>query len=86
MNKAIKGRPIVGTRDPYAESDTAYLVVDAETMTPNIVEVDKGTPGAFPTLQKAKSHAMELVRERMAEGSKSLDRLRAIGVEMPRHM
>lgn len=86
MNETIKGRPVVGSRDPYAESDVGYLVVDADSMTPDIVEVDKGTLGAFPTLQKAKSHAMGLVRERMAEGSESLDRLRAIGVEMPRHM
>lgn len=86
MTDTINGRPIIDKRDPYAESDVGYVVIDAESMTPDIVEVDKGTPGSFPTLQKAKTHAMGLVRDRMAEGAKSLDRLRAIGVDMPRHM
>ena len=80
------GRPIVGTRDPYAETNVSYAVVNTDSMSPDIVEVDKGTPGSFSTLQQAKSHAMQLVRDRIAEGSKSLDRLRAIGVDIPRHM
>lgn len=86
MTDHIKGRPIIGNRNPYADSDVNYAVLNADTMTPDIVEVDKGTPGSFPTLQQAKSYAMWLVRERIVEGTKSLDRLRAIGVEIPRHM
>lgn len=86
MTDNLDGRLIVGTRDPYAETDVNYAVVDTDSMSPNIVEVDKGTPGSFATLQQAKSHAMQLVRDRIAEGTKSLDRLRAIGVDIPRHM
>lgn len=86
MTEDFKGKPIIGNRDPYAETDVNYAVVDTDSMTPDLVEVDKGTPGSFSTLQQAKSHAMQLVRDRIAEGTKSLDRLRAIGVEIPRHM
>ena len=79
-------KPISRVEDPYRETDFHYLVVDGDTMTPDIVEVEKGHPGSFSTLQEAKTHAMGLVRQRIADGMESLDRLRAIGVEIRRLM
>ena len=79
-------RPVSRVENPYSEGNCHYLVVDGDTMSPNIVEVEKGSAGSFATLQEAKSHAMALVRERIAEGMASLDRLRAIGVEIRRLM
>ncbi|MET0388171.1 MAG: hypothetical protein ABW321_19520 [Polyangiales bacterium] len=72
--------------DPYSETDVDYLVIGGETMSPDIVEVDKGTPGSFKTLQEAKSNAMGILRDRLSEGTDSLARLRSIGIEIPRLM
>ena len=71
--------------DPYTETDVHYLVVGVEGTTPDIIEVEKGTPNSFRMLD-AKSHAMKLLRERIDEATKSLARIRAIGVEIPRLM
>jgi hypothetical protein len=79
-------RPVARVQDPYAETDVHYLVTGAETMSPDIVEVEKGTPGSFRTLQDAKTHTMRLLRDRIEEGMDSLDRVRAIGVEIRRLM
>jgi len=70
--------------DPNQETEVHYLGVDVETMSPDIVEVDRGTPGSYRTLQEAKTHAMGVLRERIAEGMASLDRVRAIGVKIER--
>jgi hypothetical protein len=78
--------PVRKVADPYAETDVHYLVVGVEGMSPDIVEVEKGTPDSFRTLQDAKSYAMNLLRERIDEATKSLARVRAIGVEIPRLM
>ena len=77
-------RPVAPVVDPSKESEVDYLVVGAETMSPDIVEVDKGTPGSYRTLQEAKSHVMQRLRERIAEGMESLDRVRAIGIKIER--
>jgi hypothetical protein len=79
-------QPVRQVADPYAETDVHYLVVGADGTTPNIVEVEKGTPNSFRTLQDAKSHAMKLLRDRIDEATKSLARIRAIGIEIPRLM
>lgn len=75
-------KPVSRVDDPYREGDVHYLVVGIDTMSPDIVEVAKGTAGSFRTLQDAKSHVMRTLRERIAEGMESLDRVRAIGVEI----
>src|SRR5438045_1106254 len=75
------GAPVRKGTDPYRESDVSYLVVDGETMHPDIVEVDKGTPGSFRTLQEAKSAVMETLRARIEDGTQSLARIRSIGVD-----
>ena len=77
-------RPVQQVVDPSKESGVDYLVVNIETMSPDIVEVDKGTPGSYPTLQEAKTLVMGVLRERIAEGMSSLDRVRAIGVKIER--
>jgi hypothetical protein len=77
-------QPVRQVIDPCKESEVDYLVVDIATMKPDIVEVDKGTPGSYPTLQEAKSHVMQVLRERIAEGMESLDRIRAVGVKIER--
>ncbi len=77
-------RPVQQVADPSTESAVDYLVVNIETMSPDIVEVDKGTPGSYRTLQEAKTHVMGVLRERIAEGMASLDRVRAIGIKIER--
>jgi hypothetical protein len=77
-------QPVRQVIDPSKESQVDYLVVDIATMKPDIVEVDKGTPGSYSTLQEAKSHVMQVLRERIAEGMASLDRIRAVGVKIER--
>jgi hypothetical protein len=79
-------RPVARVEDPYVETEVHYLVTGEDTMSPDIVEVEKGTPGSFHTLQEAKSHAMRLLRERIEEGMASLARIRAVGVEIRRLM
>jgi len=78
------GAPVRKVTDPYAETDVSYLVVDGDTMHPDIVEVGKGTPGSFRTLQEAKSSIMEALRARIEEGTESLARIRKLGVDLPR--
>ena len=77
-------RPVGQIADPARETDVDYLVTGIDTMKPDIVEVDKGTPGGYRTLHEAKSHVMRILRERIAEGMESLDRVRAIGVKIER--
>ena len=77
-------RPVGQVADPSKETDVDYLVTGSDTMKPDIVEVDKGTPGGYRTLQEAKSQVMRILRERIAEGMESLDRVRAIGVKIER--
>ena len=84
MSDHVESRPVTGVRDPRAESDVAYLVVDADTLRPDIREVRKGTTGSFPTLQEAKGHAMAGLREQIDVALASLERLRFLGVEPPR--
>ena len=79
-------KPVARVEDPYRETDVHYLVIDADTMSPDIIEVEKGTPGSFPTLQEAKDVAMETLKRRIEEGMDSLGRLRGIGVTIPRLM
>jgi pyridoxal/pyridoxine/pyridoxamine kinase len=79
-------QPVRKVADPYAETDVHYLVVGADSLQPNIVEVEKGTRESFRTLQEAKNHAMRLLRERIEEATDSLSRIRGIGVEIPRLM
>ena len=76
--------PIAQVKDPSQEGDVHYLIVGLETMKPDIVEVEKGAPGSYRTLQEAKSQVMRVLRERIAEGMESLDRVRAIGVQIQR--
>ena len=76
--------PVRKVIDPYRETDVSYLIVDGETMHPDIVEVDKGTAGSFRTLQEAKSAIMEALRARIEDGTESLARIRRIGVDLPR--
>lgn len=76
--------PVRKVTDPYRETDVGYLIVDGETMHPDIVEVAKGTPESFRTLQEAKSAIMEALRARIEEGTESLARIRRIGVDLPR--
>ena len=61
-------------------------MIALDTMTPNIIEVEKDTPGSFKTLQEDKSYIMRELRDRIAEGMESLDRIRQIGVEIKRLM
>ena len=77
-------RPVGQVADPSQETAVDYLIVALDTMKPDIVEVDKGTPGGYRTLQEAKSVVMQILRERIAEGMESLDRVRAIGVKIDR--
>lgn len=77
-------RPVAQVVDPSNESDVGYQVVGIETMRPDIVEVAKGTPGSYRTLQEAKATVMQVLRERIVEGMESLDRVRAIGVKIER--
>jgi hypothetical protein len=77
-------RPVGQVADPSKETGVHYLVVGMDTMKPDIVEVDKDTPGGYRTLQEAKSHVMRVLRERIAEGMESLDRVRAIGIKIER--
>jgi hypothetical protein len=77
---------VTRVENPYRESDVDYLVIDADSMSPDIVEVEKGTPGSFPTLQEAKDVAMETLKRRIEEGMESLGRLRGIGITIPRLM
>ena len=77
-------RPVGQVADPASETSVDYLVVGIDTMSPDIVEVDKGTPGGHRTLQEAKNRVMRVLRERIAEGMASLDRVRAIGVKIER--
>jgi hypothetical protein len=79
-------QPVSRVVDPYVESSVHYLVVDIETMQPDIVEVDKHTPGSFRTLQEAKSFVMQVLRDRIDEGTESLQRVRTIGIEIARLM
>jgi hypothetical protein len=79
-------RPVSKVENPYRETDVHYLVVEGETMSPDIVEVEKGTPGSYPTLQEAKDVAMESLKRRIEEGMESLGRLRGIGITIPRLM
>lgn len=76
--------PVRKVADPYVESDVHYLVVALDTLSPDIVEVERGTPGSFRTLQEAKSHAMQALRDRIDEATNALSRIRSIGVEIPR--
>jgi hypothetical protein len=78
--------PVRKVEDPYQESDVGYLIVDGDTVHPDIVEVEKGTSGSYRTLQEAKSVVMEALRARIEEGTTSLDRIRRIGVTLPRLM
>jgi len=78
--------PVRRVEDPYRETDVAYQVINGDTMHPDIVEVEKHTPGSFATLQEAKSAVMEALRERIEEGMTSLDRIRRVGVELPRFL
>lgn len=84
--RAKTSRPVTRVENPYRESDVDYLVIDADSMSPDIVEVEKGTPGSFPTLQEAKDVAMETLKRRIEEGMESLGRLRGIGITIPRLM
>lgn len=79
-------KPVRKVADPYAETDVHYLVVGSDSMAPDIVEVEKGTPESFRTLQEAKSHAMQLLRDRIEEATDSLARIRGIGIDIPRFM
>jgi len=81
-----KNKPVSRVDNPYTESDVHYMVVALDTMKPNIIEVEKDTPGSFKTLQEAKSYIMRELRDRIAEGMGSLDRIRQIGVEIKRLM
>ena len=81
-----KFKPVSKVEDPYKETDVNYLIVDSDTMKPDIVEVDKGTPGSYATLQEAKSAVMSALREKIAEGMESLDSVRQIGIEIKRLM
>ena len=65
-------RPVRKVANPYQESDVHYLVIDIDTMSPDIVEVEKGTPGTYPTLVEAKDVAMESLKRRIEEGMESL--------------
>lgn len=72
--------------DPYRESGVHYLVVNLDTMQPDIVEVQPGTPGSFATLQAAKDHAMTELKKRIGEGLESVNRIRNIGIDIQRLM
>ena len=78
--------PVRKVVDPYAETDVHYLVVKLDGVAPDIVEVEKGTPESFRTLQEAKSYAMQLLRDRIEEATDSLARIRGIGIEISRFM
>jgi hypothetical protein len=78
--------PVSKVSNPYVETSVHYLVMDIDTMKPDIVEVEKHTPGSFPTLQEAKTLVMQVLRERIAEGTESLQRIRTIGIEIPQLM
>lgn len=79
-------KPVRRVADPYAETDVHYLVIGIDSLKPDIVEVAKGTPDSFRTLQEAKSYAMQSLRDRIDEATESLTRIRAIGIEIPRLM
>jgi hypothetical protein len=78
--------PVRKVDNPYQETDVGYLIVDGESMHPDIVEVAKGTPDSYPTLQEAKSAVMEALRDRIDEAMKSLERIRRVGIDLPRLM
>lgn len=78
--------PVRKVADPYVETDVHYLVVGLDSLSPDIVEVEKGTPESFRTLQEAKSHAMQVLRDRIDEASRSLTPIRSIGIDIPRLM
>jgi hypothetical protein len=72
--------------DPHREGDVHYVVVGSDSTRPDILEVPKGTPGSFKTLQDAKMHAMAELRSRIEEATQSLSRIRQVGIDIPRLM
>ncbi len=79
-------RPVSQVANPYAKGDCAYIVVDAQSLEPDIQEVPTGTPGSYASLQEAKSVAMGMLREKIATATESLERLRFLGVAEPKLM
>ncbi|MEY4575891.1 MAG: hypothetical protein RL701_594 [Pseudomonadota bacterium] len=79
-------QPVRKVVDPYAETEVHYLVIGLDTMQPDIVEVEKGTPDSFRTLQDAKGFVMRALRERIQQATDSLARIRGIGIEIQRMM
>jgi len=79
-------KSVAKVNDPYLESSVHYQVVGLDTMQPHIVEVEPNEPGSFSTLQAAKDHTMKILKERIGQGLESIDRIRRVGVDIPRLM
>lgn len=74
-------KPVKVVDDPYAETETAYLVIAVNPCKPILREVPKETPGAYHTLVDAREAARQLIQNAVADAKQSLAELRQVGVE-----
>lgn len=73
--------PVQTVENPYAETDTGYLVVTLNPCKPIIREVPKETLGAYITLVDAKEVARQAIQKAIAEANDSLTELRQLGID-----
>ena len=74
-------KPVKTVEDPYAETDTGYLVITINPCAPILREVPLETPGCYRTLADAKEAARQVIQNTIADAKKSLTELRQVGVE-----
>ncbi len=73
--------PVELVKDPYAETDIAYIVIDLSPCAPIIRQVPIETVNSFPTLAEAKEAARQVIQASIAEAQKSLTELRQLGID-----
>jgi antitoxin component of MazEF toxin-antitoxin module len=73
--------PVKTVSDPYAETDSWYLVITLNPCAPMIREASKGTKGAYTTLAEAKEAARQQLQLSIAQAKESQEQLRQLGIE-----
>ncbi len=73
--------PVELVKDPYAETDVAYVVIDVNPCAPVIRQVYKDSENSFATLAEAKEAARQVIQASIAEAQKSLTELRQLGID-----
>lgn len=72
--------PVELVKDPYAETDVAYVVIDLNPCAPVIRQVAKDSENSFATLAEAKEAARQVIQASIAEAQKSMTDLRQHGI------